>query len=186
MERPRQYENAAYVLDGQVQNPVFKPRQRFQGSVAHVVGENYFTLLEVLLDARAKVQPLSRVIVAKAGRREINFVFGRISFAELSGVAKTELQPAIQKIVWVREKYFVNFFNTAPPISSRMHSLEVLPGFGKKHRTTILNMRDRKPFESFDDFRLRTGIADPIGIITKRILDELAKKQPHILFTRRD
>jgi putative nucleotide binding protein len=186
MERPKIYENAAYILDFPVQNPVHPPRQRYQGPVAHVIGEEHFTLLEVLLDVKAKVQTLDRVTIAKEGRREVAFIFGRIGYSDLTGAAKSELQPAIRKIIQAREEYFVRFFNTSPPISSRMHTLELIPGLGKKNRTTILNAREREPFKSFDDLQLRTSISDPVIMLSKRVIKELTESPTHILFARRD
>ncbi|MCK7471524.1 MAG: DUF655 domain-containing protein [Desulfomicrobium escambiense] len=51
-----------------------------------------------------------------------------------------------------REKWFVNFFNTARAVTPRMHALELVPGIGKKYMWQVINVTaTRKPFEGFGD-----------------------------------
>jgi predicted nucleic acid-binding OB-fold protein len=42
----------------------------------------------------------------------------------------------------------VEFFNNAQAINTRLHQLELLPGFGKKHTKEVLDARKEKAFES--------------------------------------
>ncbi len=65
-----------------------------------------------------------------------------------------------------------------------MHSLELLPGVGKKLMWQILDERERKPFYSYNDLQERTALADPIKIIAKRIVEELAGDSKYKLFVR--
>ena len=94
-----------------------------------------------------------------------------------------ELENVINKLVEEREKEFVEFFNKCGPISTRLHTLEILPGIGKKHMWDILEARKEKPFESFEDIKKRVKlIPDPKQSIVRRILEELQEKDKYKLF----
>jgi putative nucleotide binding protein len=81
------------------------------------------------------------------------------------------------------EKRFVEFFNNSQPINVRLHQLELLPGFGKKHMTAVLEELKKKPFESLEDLKNRvSNIPDPKTTIVKRILEELNGEERHYLF----
>jgi len=80
-------------------------------------------------------------------------------------------------------KKFLDFFNKAQPLTTRMHQLELLPGLGKKHMWEIIEERKEKPFESFDDIKKRVKLMpDPEKIIVKRIMAELEGQEKHLLF----
>ena len=79
----------------------------------------------------------------------------------------------INAAVQEREQEFVDFFNKADAINTRIHQFELLPGFGKKHTQSILEARKEKPFESFEDIKNRvTNLPDPAKAIEKRIFQE--------------
>jgi len=65
-----------------------------------------------------------------------------------------------------------------------MHALELIPGIGKKYMWQIINERERKPFESFDDLQKRANIPNPAKLVAKRVLEELAGESKYRLFTR--
>ena len=78
-----------------------------------------------------------------------------------------------------------NFINNSKPISIRVHTLDLMPGIGKKNMEAILKERDLKPFESLADVHKRiSSIADPIGIFVNRIISELEGKEKYYLFTK--
>ncbi len=88
--------------------------------------------------------------------------------------ARSELPFIVEKLVKENESKFVNFFNNARPLSTRLHQLELLPGVGKKHMWDIINERKKREFKSFDDIRKRIKLMpDPINAIVKRIMEEL-------------
>ena len=119
------------------------------------------------------LKPNDRVYVGKESREEVTYIIGRIGFDELTASAKAELPSVISRIVLNREKWFVNFFNTARAITPRMHALELVPGIGKKYMWEVINMREHKPFESFEDLQKRTELPNPVKLVTKRVLEEL-------------
>jgi putative nucleotide binding protein len=91
----------------------------------------------------------------------------------------------LSKAVKEKEAKYIDFFNKAQAMNTRLHQLELLPGFGKKHCQAFLDERDKKPFESFEEIKIRvSGIPDPQKAIEKRIFEELTEIQRHNLFIR--
>ena len=180
----KRYEEYAYILDFLPHGRAgIRPGYR-AGAVVQVVGEGFFTLLEAIVKEGLIIKPYDRVYVGKEKREEITYIIGRVGFDELTANAKMELPNVIEKIVSVRERWFVNFFNTAQAITPRMHAMELIPGIGKKYMWQIINERERKPFESFEDLQKRTNIPDPAKLVTKRIVEELSGESKYRLFTR--
>ncbi len=180
----KRYEEHAYVLDLLPHGRAgIRPGYR-AGAVVQVVGEDFFTLLEAIVKESLILKPYDRVYVGKDRREEITYIIGRVSFDELTANAKMELPHVIEKIVLARERWFVNFFNTAQAITPRMHAMELIPGIGKKYMWQIINERERKPFISLEDLQKRTNIPDPVKLIAKRVVEELAGDSKYRLFTR--
>jgi putative nucleotide binding protein len=184
----KRYEEFALVLD-------FLPHGRAgfratgragyrAGALIQCIGEEFFTLLEALVKEGLLLKPNDRVYVGKASREEVTYIIGRISFDELTAAAKAELPSVVGRIVLNREKWFINFFNTARAITPRMHALELVPGIGKKYMWQVINERERKAFASYDDLQKRTELPNPVKLITKRVLEELEGDSKYRLFTR--
>ena len=90
----------------------------------------------------------------------------------------------VAELVHDNQGKFVEFFNNAQPLTTRMHQLELIPGLGKKHMWEILDSRKEKPFESFEDLKKRVKLLpDPEKAIVKRIIAEIEGKEKHRLFT---
>jgi putative nucleotide binding protein len=97
-----------------------------------------------------------------------------VEFDDISGGARSELEYAVEDIVAENESRFVDFYNDAQPITLRLHQLNLLPGIGKKLRNAILDERERKSFESFEELASRVnGLHDPEGVLVERILEEI-------------
>ncbi len=153
--------------------------------IVQLVGENYFTLLEATVKPNASIILGQRVYVGKDARQEIDHIKGRIKYDQLTNSAKEFLRNAIRKIVEARENYFVNFINNAKPISIRVHTLDFLPGIGKKNMESLLKQREEKPFESFADIKNRVpSLSDPVAIFAHRIISELEGKEKQYLFVK--
>ncbi|MGZ7043730.1 MAG: DUF655 domain-containing protein [Methanobacterium sp.] len=159
--------------------------------VAQAIGKEEFTLLELIPKEKINLDIHQKVYIGSGKRDEISRVNRRLKYDDLTSTARVELGYVIEEVIKAKEDKFVEFFNKAGPISTRLHQLELLPGIGKKHMWDILNARKEKPFESFDDIKKRvTMLSDPIKIISKRILLELNAtdgkkgKQKYVLFTR--
>jgi putative nucleotide binding protein len=65
-----------------------------------------------------------------------------------------------------------------------MHSLELIPGIGKRLMFQIIEKREQMPFKSYDDIRKHVNISDPVKLITRRIILELKGKEKYNLFVR--
>lgn len=184
----KRYEEHAYILDFLLHGrPGIRPTGRAgyrAGALVQLIGEEFFTLLEALVRQGVTLKPYDHVYVGKAARKEITYIIGRIGYDELTATARMELSAVIGKIVLNRERWFVNFFNTTHAITPRMHALELIPGIGKKYMWQVIDERERKPFENFEDLQKRTDIPNPVKLITKRILEELAGESKYRLFTR--
>ncbi|HDR53293.1 MAG TPA: DUF655 domain-containing protein [archaeon] len=108
--------------------------------------------------------------------------WARIKKNELTSSGVAELENALEKIIDADEKRFVDFFNQAPPITTRMHSLEMMPGVGKKHMWEIIEKR-RKPFRSLADIKERIPlILEPKRSLKERIIKELEEDEKYYFF----
>ncbi len=180
-------EDYAVVLDYMpCGNPIDPHPPHRTRAIAQAIGDKYFTLIEFYPRPDVNLRQGERICVSfrlRSLRDKVEFVWGEpITYDELSGVARSYLPEALRKIVKEREKVFVTFFNIAAPLTIKLHSLELLPGIGKKTMWTILEERKKRKFESFDDLKERGKIGDPISIIVERLLSELKGEERYYLF----
>ena len=180
----KRYEEYAYILDFLPHGRPGGKQSYKAGSLVQVIGEAYFTLLEAIVKEGISIKLSQRVYVGKDSRDKITYIIGRIGYNELTTTARTELLTVVEKIVTNRENWFINFFNNSQAITPRMHSLEFIPGIGKKYMWQIINTREKKRFSSFEDIKDRTELPDPVKLLTKRILEELSQDSKYRLFTR--
>jgi putative nucleotide binding protein len=151
--------------------------------LAQVVGEKFFNLLEVVVKDGLDVKTKDKLYIGENKRDEVKYIRSRIDYNELTSFSKSEIENIIKDLVLEDEKRFVDFFNRAGPITTRLHTLELLPGIGKRHMWDIINKRKVKHFESFDDLKTRVPmLPDPKKMIVKRVLEELQGKDRHRLF----
>ena len=151
--------------------------------VAQAMGKEHFVLLELVPKKGIHLQPFEEVYIGEGKRDKIHHIVGKMGTAKLTSTAKSELEFVIKDVIHKNEKKFIDFFNSARPLSTRMHQLELLPGLGKKHMWQIIESRDEKPFESFADLKNRVKLMpDPEKAIIKRILLELDGTEKHKLF----
>lgn len=152
--------------------------------LVQAIGEKHFSLLELIPSKGQTFTPNEKVYIGQEKRDKIYYIRGRLPNEKLTEAAKIQLQKVIEDVVAEQEKKFVDFFNTAHAINTRLHLLELLPGFGKKHTKEIVQVREQKPFESFEDIRERVkGIPDPKKAIEKRIWQEVTENPRQRIFT---
>lgn len=141
------------------------------------LGEKFMTLMEIVPKPGVEFKPHDRIYIGKEDRDKIKYIKRRISYKDLSSAAKSELPFVIDRLVTKNESHFVEFFNKAGAISTRLHSLELIPGIGKKLMWEILEERQKKAFESFEDISKRIkALPDPKKLIVKRIIIELEEE----------
>ena len=173
-------EEQAIVID---YLPYGYPLEKKMMPIAQAVGKKNFTLLELVPRRGIKLEVGEEVYIGEGKRDKVYYILGKLTFAKMSETAKNFLQNYIETQISADEKRFVDFFNNAQPINTRLHQLELLPGFGKKHTEAILAQRQEKPFESFEDLKKRiSNLPDPKSAIVKRILEELKGEDRHYLF----
>jgi len=160
-----------YPLEGKMQPMV-------QG-----IGTEYFSLLELAPIRGASFTLKEKVYIGPEKRDKIYYIIGRLRKEKMTETAKIQLQEFVAQIVGEQEKRFVDFFNNAQAINTRLHQIELLPGFGKKHTNEILAAREKKIFQSFEDIKTRAGnIPDPKKAIEKRIVEEVLENPRNHLF----
>ena len=151
--------------------------------MAQAVGEKYFSLLEFSPKEGAIFEFGERVYVGEEARDKVDHIERRIKFEWLTPTAKSELPHVLLDIIAADEKEYVNFYNTAGTISTRLHKFETLPKIGKRHREEILEERDIKPFASFDDMKARLkSVPDPVRVIVDKIVEEMKGESKYHLF----
>ncbi|MFL6403720.1 MAG: DUF655 domain-containing protein [Nitrososphaeraceae archaeon] len=180
----RKYEEYAYVLDFIQRGKSTTVRAR-EGIIIQAIGEEHLTLLELLGIQNMSFEVGERLYIGREGRDKVISVLGRLEYKDISQSAKNELTNIIEKIVIANEKRFVDYINMAPPVTPRIHALELIPGIGKTYMMTIIKERDKKKFESFADIQNRVGLRDPAKLIAKRIIDEIAGEERRNLFVRK-
>jgi putative nucleotide binding protein len=181
---PRKFEEYAYILD-YIQNGKSSLVRMREGVIIHAIGEEHLTLLELLGINTEKFSIGERVYIGKDGREKIISVLGRLDYNHISQSAKNELPTVIEKIVNVNEKRFIDYFNSAQPMTPRVHSLELIPGIGKTYMKSILEERDKRNFDSFMDLQERTGLREASKLIAKRIYDEISGETRMNIFVRK-
>lgn len=178
-------EEEAIVLDFLPNGYPFDPRpSHIKTPIAQAIGKKRFTLLELCPKKGIFLQPNEEVYIGEGKREKIHHILGRLQFDKLTNTGQSTLEFLLKEMVKSHEKEFVEFFNRAQPITIRMHQLELLPGLGKKHMNAIIEARQDKPFESFEDLKSRVKlIPDPEKTIIRRIMLELEGKEKHRIFT---
>ena len=181
---PRKYEEYAFVLD-------FDPRGRSStvrgrdGIIVTAIGEDHLTLLEVLGIPNSIFEVGEKIFIGKEGRTKILSVLGKMDYDKISSSAQSELETVVENIVTINESKFVDYLNKAQPLTPRIHTLELIPGIGKTYMKIMLEEREEKQFESYQDLQERVGFKEPVKHISERIMDEITGQSRMNLFVKR-
>lgn len=151
--------------------------------IAQAIGVKNLILLQLVPRRGVSLESKEKVYIGEGKRDKIYYIAGRLPREKLTENAKMQLEDFVKKIIKEKENDFLDFFNKAEAINTRVHQLELLPGFGKKHTNEILKARENKKFESFADLKKRIpNLPDPKKAVEKRILLELTEIQRNNLF----
>jgi putative nucleotide binding protein len=178
------YETYGYVLDYLKEGYPEDDRPSYmKESIIQIIGDSRFTLLEATPKPKVEIEVYERVFVGKTDREKVGFIKRRIAYDDLTSAAKVELPYVVEKIVDAKKDEFIDWFNKATPLTTRMHSLELIPGIGKKIMWEMLSERKRKPFESFEDLAQRVHLVpDPKKAVVKKIISEIQEMDKYYLF----
>lgn len=182
--QPRRYEEYAYVLDFVERGKSSTVRGR-QGIIITALGEDRLTLLEVLGAENSTFDVGERIYIGKQGRTKVQSVLGKLDYVKISQTAQSEISGVVEKIIIQNEKRFIDYLNNSQPLTPRIHALELIPGIGKTYMKIMLEEREKRKFESFEDLQKRVGLKDPIKHIAKRIMEEISGEARMNLFVKK-
>ena len=155
-------------------------------AIVQALGKEHLSLLEAVPKKEITLQIHEEVYLGEGKRDKIHHVNGKLDPNKLTATARAELEFVVKDLVSKNEAKFLDFFNKAQPLTTRMHVLELLPGLGKKHMWEIVEERRVNPFKSFDDLKKRVKLMpDPLKIVVKRIVSELLGNEKYSLFVGR-
>jgi len=181
---PRKYEEYAYVLDFNPRGKSTTVRGR-EGIIVTAIGEDRLTLLEILGVPNSTFEVDEKIYIGKEGRTKVLSVLGKLEYDHISSSAQSELAAVVENIVTVNESKFVEYLNNAQPLTPRIHALELIPGIGKTYMKMMLEEREKKKFESYQDLQERVGFKDPVKHISERIMDEITGESRMNLFVKK-
>src|ERR1700733_9161720 len=169
----KRYEEFAYVLDfiPRGKSSIIKGRE---GPLIQALGEERLTLLELLAVENEDFETGEKLKIGREGRAKIMSVFGKLGYEDFTSEAKAQLLRVCEIIVKNNEARYVAYFNELQPLTPRLHGLELIPGIGKTFMKTIVDLREKRPFTSFEDVQNRVGLRDPAKLIAKRITEEIS------------
>lgn len=175
-------EEYAIVLD---YLPYGYPLEGKMMPIAQAIGITNLTLLQLVPRRGLKLELKEKVYIGEGKRDKIYYILGRLPREKLTETAKLQLQEFINNLLDEQEKRFIEFFNKAEPINTRMHQLELIPGFGRKHTQEVLKAREEKEFTSFEDIKQRIpSLPNPKKAIERRLIEELTQVERHNLFVK--
>uniref|UniRef100_A0A7J3QCN1 DUF655 domain-containing protein n=1 Tax=Ignisphaera aggregans TaxID=334771 RepID=A0A7J3QCN1_9CREN len=173
----------AIVLDYMpMGNPYDKHSFHRSSPIAQGMGTKFFSLVEIIPLKGSMMVIGERIPLSLTPDMPGHRVFDRLLYEDLTSIARENIVKYVRQVVEEKERVFVEFLNIAEAINIRLHSLELLPGIGKKTLTLILEERRKKMFESFDDVRKRLKINDPVKMFVDRIVIELQRNEKYYLF----
>ena len=181
---PRKYEEHAYVLDYNSRGKSSTVRGR-DGIIITAIGEERLTILEILGIPNSTFEVGEKIYIGKEGRTKVLSVLGKLDYDKISSSAQSELESTVENIVTNNESKFVEYLNNAQPLTPRIHALELIPGIGKTYMKSMLEERERKKFESYQDLQERVGLKEPVKHIAQRIIDEISGESRMNLFVKR-
>lgn len=159
------------------------PLERKMMPIAQAIGKKGLTLLELVPRRGVTLEPAEEAYIGEGKRDKIYYILGRLQREKLTEAAKAQLEEFIKKLVQEKEAEFVDFFNKSEAMNKRVHQIELLPSFGKKHMQEIIKQRQEKEFQSFEEMKKRIqNLPDPEKAIEKRIIIELTTMERTNLF----
>ena len=178
-------EDYAYILDVLPEGRPDGKRRFRREPLVYGLGLEEFKIFDMKRISGASITIGDRCYIGKETekRTQIDHVRARVSFVELTHTAQSELGFVLDEVVRENEEKFIQFYNNAGPISRRYHSLELIPGLGKKTMNLIVNNR---PYSSFKDMEEKVpNFRSPEKYISQRIENEIREsEQKYRLFVR--
>lgn len=190
--RPFTREEFAYILDFMPQgNPFDRHAEHRRSPLAQAIGDKYFTLMELVTRENEYFEVGERIYIGYdyIGKGPVKSLVAPVEYNDLTTLAKQNLKNVIRQIVVSKEEIFIQIFNLAEPITLKMHTLELIPGIGKKSLQAIIEERRMGYFKSFKDLEDRLALrgvklGDPASMIADRVIKELMGGERYYLFVK--
>ncbi|MHA1820441.1 MAG: DUF655 domain-containing protein [Promethearchaeota archaeon] len=145
-----------------------------------------FNLFEMSYYPDKGVKIQEKIVITNTPDSKVGKVLRRLRYHDLTQTSKELLQSTIELHLEDDQQKYIDFINNAGSITTKRHTLSLIPGVGQKLMWSILNERENKPFESFEDLNKRVNIKSIKTLLAKRILNEIIDdEQKHYLFVRR-
>ncbi len=178
-------EDYAYVLDVLTEGRPDSKRRFRREPIVYGLGIEEFKIFDMKPIPNAAINIGDRCYIGKDTdeRTQIDHIRARVNYKELTHTAQSELGFVLDEIVRENEEKFIQFYNHAGPISRRYHSLELLPGLGKKTMNLIVQNR---PYTSFEEMTEKiSSLRNPEKYLSQRIENEIKEvDQKYRLFVR--
>ncbi|MBN2155728.1 MAG: DUF655 domain-containing protein [Candidatus Lokiarchaeota archaeon] len=173
-----------YILDILERGYVSSGRST-QFPLVQAIETPYFNLFELSYKRGADIKLQDKIVLGPGSL--VGKVRKRLTYHKLTQTAKDLLPSTIEIHIEDSEDYYVQFLNTAGPITTKRHKLSLLPGVGQKLLWEIIEQRNKAPFKSVADFDERIKSVHNIkNSIAKRILNEIIDdEEKHYLFVKR-
>ena len=176
-------EEHAIILD---YLPYGYPLEKKMMPIAQAIGVKNFVLLQLVPRRGIKLDVGEKVYIGDGKREKVYYILGRLPENRLTEPAKEQLSEFVKKHIEGDETKFIEFFNKAEAINTRLHQFELLPGFGKKHTEAILEQRNDKTFSDLEDLKKRvSNLPDPKKAVEKRLIEEITGRERYFLFLER-
>ena len=155
--------------------------------IAQAIGEETLILLELVSRKGTDFETGEKVYIGQGKRDKVYYILGRLEKEKLTETAKNQIQEIIEKKVAANEPDYIQFFNKSEAINKKIHQIELLPGFGRRHMQDLLKEREVSPFLSFEDMKKRIpNLPDPKKAIERRIFKELTSEERYNLFIKQN
>src|SRR3989338_960632 len=93
------------------------PMEKKMMPLAQVIGEDNFTLLEVVPRKGVRLEAGEKIYIGQGKRDKIYYILGRLDSTKLTESSKQQISEVIEKAISKNEKEFVDFFNKADAIN---------------------------------------------------------------------
>ena len=134
-ESKERREEYARVIDFMLSGKSYSNRAE---PIVQLLGEEWFTLLEAQPNESVTLNLGEKGYIGKEERDKIYLIKGRIGYDDRTQTERNELPTGVMQVIMENEKRVVDVFNKSGSLNIREHSLELLPGVGKKHLKSIL------------------------------------------------
>ncbi|PSH01960.1 MAG: DUF655 domain-containing protein [Nanohaloarchaea archaeon QH_8_44_6] len=151
--------------------------------IAQGIGTKNYSLLEVVMRENERPKGGENIYIGEGDRDKVKYIKNRIDYDQLTGNSQKELKYVLKALIQENEDDFLEFFNTATPVTPRRHAFELLPGIGTKHMERLLEEREKEEFKSLKDIKERvSSVPDPEKLVIDRIIEELKGEAKRNLF----